>query len=127
MGDRGNVYCKEQWEKKGGVYLYSHWGGSNLPNIVQTVLTRKQRWDDGAYLTRMIFCAMVRNDIDGEVGYGISTTLCDNGHPIVVVDVNTQTIGFASEDNEPKMFVEWSFDEYIALDTTEIEEIFGNH
>lgn len=124
MGDRGNVFCREQYEKEGGVYLYSHWGGSELPRIVQDVLKRRQRWDDGPYLTRMIFSAMIKEDIDDEVGYGISVTLGDNGHPIVVVDTNTQTVGFAHEGKEPKTYVQWSFKEYIQLDEQDLTDAF---
>ena len=38
----------------------------------------------------MIFSEMVRNDLDSDTGYGISTDMCDNGYPIIVINPSTQ-------------------------------------
>ena len=88
MGDRGNI-------KVGNVYLYIHWGGSTLKGVLIRALKRKQRWNDEAYLTRIIFCEMMAEEqesLDGETGFGISTKIQDNEHPILEVDCKTQTI-----------------------------------
>jgi len=76
LGDRGQVKVI-QWGDK-PVYLYTHWGASELVETVKSVLRRKLRWDDDAYLTRMIFSKMIEDDIDGELGYGISAGPCDH-------------------------------------------------
>ncbi len=93
MGDRANVYIKEDQEH--GVYLYTHWGGSELPEMTRTALNRHQRWDDSAYLARIIFCEMIKGREAEETGFGISTRMPDNEHPIIVVDVPAQTVGYA--------------------------------
>ena len=89
MGDRGTVYVHDGDDD--GVYLYSHNYGSDLPDIVRAALEREQRWDDDAYLARIIFCQMVKGDVDGETGYGISASPT-GGSTTVDVDVSTQRV-----------------------------------
>lgn len=88
MGDRGTVEVRQY---KKSVYLYTHWHGSELPKILKKALGRKQRWDDGAYLARIIFCTMLNGDMDGETGFGISAGPCDGAE--YVVDVDKQKVG----------------------------------
>jgi hypothetical protein len=121
MGDRANV-AVVQPEGEGLVYLYTHWAGTELPFTVQNALKRKQRWNDGAYLTRIIFSEMVKGQESAETGYGISTRMCDNEHQIVVVNPIEQTIGFAEEGEEPKCRVTWDFDKYIGLTEEDIRK-----
>lgn len=86
MGDRGNI-------KVGKVYLYTHWGGSEIKNILKTALIRgKERWNDESYLTRIIFCEMIKSDVMGTTGYGISTEVIDNEHDILEVDCDKQEV-----------------------------------
>jgi len=87
MGDRGNIFVRESADKEEtrGVYLYSHWGGEELPLVLKRALSRKVRWDDGPYLTRIIFDEMTEGQRGEETGFGISATLGDNEHPIITV------------------------------------------
>lgn len=93
MGDRGNVVIIDH--EGDGVSLYSHWGGSALVETVRTALDRQQRWDDPAYLARIVFCEMLRTGgeppLGGELGFGISVYRgVDNGnHDDIVVDTRT--------------------------------------
>lgn len=89
MGDRSNIAVKQY--DGSTVYLYGHWMGEDSIKIAKTVLGREQRWSDHAYLARMIFSEMVKGDLDSDTGYGISTTMCDNEYPIIVLDPSTQT------------------------------------
>ena len=107
MGDRGNILIH-------GVYLYTHWNGSSIKEILQNVLRRKQRWDDTPYLTRMIFCEMVKEEISEETGYGISTEICDNQYNILKVDCELQKVFEITEDET--VVKEWTFDEFIKGD-----------
>lgn len=94
MGDRAQVAIKQGAKT---VYLYTHWGGSELPSVVRAALARQQRWDDPEYLTRIIFCQMVKRDVDAETGFGIGTQLHDdNEHPLITVDPDKQTIKIGS-------------------------------
>ena len=106
MGDRGNIKVVE--EQGGVIYLYSHWGGSGLSELVQVVLTRRQRWKDESYLTRMFFSAMIDGEVNGDTGYGISTYQTDENHPDVEVHIADQKIVIDSQA--------WTFEEFVALD-----------
>lgn len=69
MGDRNNI--KVTYHTGQSVYLYSHWGGSGLKNIVEGALDCG-RVSDESYFTRILFSRMVAGDIYGETGYGIA-------------------------------------------------------
>jgi hypothetical protein len=89
MGDRGNIIVKEGDSK---VYLYSHWTGSDLPEVARSALKRgSDRWSDGQYLARVIFCEMIRGDLTGTTGFGISSTIGDGGET-VIVDCDERTV-----------------------------------
>jgi len=102
MGDRGQVHIIDT-----GVYLYTHYGGTNLPEIVRRALARRERWDDPEYLTRIIFCGMVKPDFDGELGYGIGTERHGDAWRQVKINCKRKTI---KVDNG----LEISFEEFIA-------------
>lgn len=89
MGDRGNIIVKSDNSK---VYLYTHWTGSDLPDVIKSGLKRgTDRWDDGQYLARILFCEMIGNDTKGTSGFGISSEIGDGGTDILV-DVDKQTV-----------------------------------
>jgi len=98
MGDRSNIVVKRGKDK---VYLYGHWMGTDYINILATALNRaKDRWDDNAYIARVIFCDMVRGSLDTTTGYGISSTLCDNEHPLLVLNCKDQRVNLETEKGE---------------------------
>ena len=74
MGARAQVLIKET-----GVYLYTHWGSGSLEDVVNDAVNSRigrSRRTDTEYLTRIIFCAMIKAggcDFDGETGFGIGT------------------------------------------------------
>jgi len=104
MGDRGNI-------KVGNVYLYTHWGGSGIKELLKKALKRKERWNDEAYLTRIIFCEMIEGDVEGETGFGISTHICDNEYNILEVDCEKQEVREVTKQGE--LVKKWSFEEFI--------------
>lgn len=91
MGDRGNiVILQSQPDQK--IYLYTHWERSRLPEILARALSRgEDRWDDEAYVARIVFSEMIRNDLDGVTGYGISSYLQD-GDETLIVDCKRKTV-----------------------------------
>ena len=100
MGDRSNVVVQDR-SKKERVYLYMHWGGTDYINILATALNRaKDRWDDAAYIARVIFCDMIRGSLDTTTGYGISTKLCDNEYPLLVLDCKNQRVNLETEKGD---------------------------
>lgn len=86
MGDRGNIIIES--ERYGTTYLYCHWFGSELREVLAEALERgRSRWDDPPYLTAIIFRQMVKaqgGDLDELTGLGISQKPTDGGTDIVV-------------------------------------------
>ena len=89
MGDRSNIVIKQHDGNR--VYLYGHWMGADSINIVRDTLALRERWTDAPYLARMLFDKMTGGRV-GSTGYGISTYLCDNEYPVIVLDPETQTV-----------------------------------
>ncbi len=115
MGDRANVYVHDGDEP--GVYLYTHWAGTELPMTVRTALHRgDSRWTDAPYLARIIFCQMI-DGTEGLTGYGISAAVGDGDDRIVDVDCETQTVTVTG--TPPVPFAEYcQFDHHPAWQTS---------
>ena len=90
MGDRSNIVVKQHDGSR--VWLYGHWMGEDSINIVRDVLSQRERWSDAPYLARMLFARMIQGSPDSSTGYGISTYMCDNEYPVIVLDPETQTV-----------------------------------
>jgi hypothetical protein len=91
VGDRANVYIHEG--DRLGVYLYTHWDGTELPQITRDALATpraRSRRDDTAYLTRIVHEYIVNNSgsIGSETGYGISADVGDGEDRIVDIDTS---------------------------------------
>jgi hypothetical protein len=124
MGDRGNIVVLQHGygygdgdAPDGAIYLYTHWRGSELPSLLATGLDRgRSRWTDEPYLTRIIFDALTGGDHE-TTGFGISTRLGDNEHPILVVDTDRQRVASRHEGGEIAVPVHedegWSFEEFL--------------
>ena len=83
MGNIANIAVENDDGSR--VYLYSHWDGER---IIQSLVEglNSGRVGDPAYLARIIFQHMIRDEpLGSETGYGISTSIQDNEHPIPVV------------------------------------------
>ena len=131
MGDRGNIFfvddelSESQW---GGVYMYTHWSGSVLPQIVQQALQRgKSRWGDPQYFARIVFCELVGEDIQGTTGFGLGTRIGDNEHLIVRVNDLEGTVSFCEPGMEADRTAEpvrtWGYEEFV--DAADFEEWFA--
>ena len=121
------------------VFLTTWSAGSDLPLALHGALARRQRWNDGPYLARVVFCSMIlRNEspdpdlanwnFDGDLGYGISARLegaGDAAHPVIMLDIQTQTVAYitvedaarVAEDSAfaatPLPAARWTISEYI--------------
>lgn len=119
MGDRGNIVMENGKER---VYLYAHWTGTELPEVLRRALERgKERWDDPPYLTRIIFCEMLKTSgkeaLDELTGFGIWTAMQDFSHNNLVVDTAEKQV-YAEEvkrDGKPgtKAGRTISFEKYV--------------
>ena len=119
MGDRANCVVKDGDSE---VFLYTHWGGEDLPKVVQAALQRQWRWDDGQYLARIIFEELIPPNLrHTETGFGITSTLGDNEHPLIVVDVPAEQVRFETEKTRTEMAC-YTLKEYCALGKAEYPE-----
>lgn len=104
MGDRGNIIVDDK------IYLYTHWGGSALRQTLKDALIRgKGRWSDKPYLIRIIFSEMIKDDIEGDTGFGIDYEMGDGGTEIYI-DSAAQTVRYEDELNDE---YEETFEEFI--------------
>lgn len=123
MGDRSNVCIVQHRGKEvsGRIYIYSHWGGEQIASDLQAALKKRWRWDDEAYLTRIIYDHIVGESFKTETGFGIATYLCDNEHPILVVDAHEQKIYLENESGARYEGKVWTFEEFIGLDLDNLD------
>jgi len=124
LGDRGQVNIIDKYGQD--IWLYTHWGATELIDKVRKALTRSKpnnnenkydyhgRWGDTEYLARIIFCEMVRDNIDGTSGYGIGSTGAHGDEwRIITIDVSKQLV--TVKDND-KVKLEQSFKEFIVIE-----------
>ena len=90
MGDRSNIVVVQPDNNR--IFLYGHWMGDDNYRVAGQVLSRQERWNDAPYLARMLFSLMTSHDPNSDTGFGISTTMCDNEYPIVVIDPQNQSV-----------------------------------
>ncbi len=112
MGDRRNVQFKMQ---PADLFLYTHWGGSELPQTVAEALRRGHgRWTDETYLARIVFSQMIAGEVMEETGYGISTSAAgDAGSPPVVIDCDTQEVSIGRKA--------WTFEAFVKQYAEQVE------
>ena len=96
MGCRGTI---EIWNNAAApkseerpVVLYTHWGAKRMLNDLVTALEKKERWNDAAYLSRMIFCQMMGDYTRGTTGYGIMTDNALDTEEEILVDIDRQEV-----------------------------------
>lgn len=98
MGDRANIYLLERDYQNtivGGIYVYVHNGGYELPNVLKEALRHgRERWTDQSYLARILISYVAKQvGIDGLMGMGVSIQPGDNERPMLVVDMRGQRVG----------------------------------
>lgn len=99
MGDRRQVIIKERDEAD--IYIYVHWHGYNLPDIVKEAVTNaKPRWSDTSYCRRIIMHTIFDavTDPESDCGCGVSTHELDTEYPgqDVVIDLDKRHITVGS-------------------------------
>lgn len=121
MGDRANIVIEKDDEVfPHPVFFYTHWSGSRIKDTLRSALLRgKDRWSDPQYLARIIFCELVKDDVEGLVGFGISTAIGDGGHLLLCVNLKENKVRErnSSKDINASTLREWTFDEFCADDS----------
>ena len=135
MSDIGNVLVRHG---KSAVFLSTASAGGSLPVVVRGALARRERWNDGPYLARIVFCQMIRLNevdadwaadwrIDGTLGYGISSRLDaagDAAHPVIALNADTQDVLYLTVEAASRIgegatgdvspLAAWSMSDYVA-------------
>jgi hypothetical protein len=130
VGDRGNIFFVDAHGKQlGGLYMYSHWAGSTIWKVVRSALERgRERWGDPQYLARIMFCELVRDSVLDDTGYGLGTSIGDNGHAIVRVDDDDSRVSFhvPGKERSPsdRGTASWSYEQYLAAPLATVERAF---
>lgn len=107
MGDRRHVILHYRNGKE--IYFYTHWGGSELPQTVQNALKREQRWDDESYLARIIFSEMIKDEPNGETGYGIAPFYMESEYDDVEIYFEYQEVRIGSLVSKFSDFINLTF------------------
>ena len=90
MGARRNV---KLIYKENVIYFYTHWGAEELETDIKNALIRgKNRWDDESYLARIIFSEMIKDEVMGETGFGISPYEIDPDYKTIEINFNENTV-----------------------------------
>ena len=112
MGDRANIKVVQS---AGNIWFYTHWRGYCLPEILRESLAKKESWYDEIYLAATIFSEMTKRQVGDAIG--ISTTIQDNERPILVVDVDNQTVRIETDRgaDDTEYPARFSFAQYVAL------------
>ncbi len=90
MGDRAMAEIKTEG---GSLFVYTHWGGYNLPERAkEAIIKAETRWDDLPYATRIIVDQLTKESRDDTSGCGLM--LNDNAEdeyngdkPSVIIDL----------------------------------------
>jgi hypothetical protein len=114
MGNRNSIVIQEQdayGVDANPLYLYSHWHGQELDQVVATALNRgRSRRNDSAYLTRIIVSDLLREDLDGTTGFGISQIPQDHDDSNHMIFINFRTHGLEIRRNNQT----YTLEEFVA-------------
>lgn len=94
MGDRRTA---ELQMEKGSLFLYTHWGGSEFPEMARAAIERaKPRLGDEAYYVRILVDELTKLGRDQETGFGLAIGLTspfedeyNNDQPSIIIDCST--------------------------------------
>lgn len=120
MGDRANIAFRADGSEKPPIHFYTHWSGGELPKILQSALIRGQeRWSDSSYLARIVFSELIKNEITGLTGYGLSIQVGDGDSRVLLVDPEKPggevQVGSYADDGTWIGKKSWTFHEYMKL------------
>lgn len=102
MGDRRHCILRfnpaPENDDPRDIYLYTHWGGANLPRDVAAALDSvpaRRRWHDDTYLARIIIDQLTRDARDTELGYGLAPFPIESEYDHdVIVNVSRGTVDY---------------------------------
>lgn len=146
MGERGNIVFIFPAEEQGGaerrIYLYTHWRGHLLHEILREAMNTRElwpagfgeltgkvrescRWYDATYFARVVFCKLVEGDEQGVLSFGIGPDRVLPDHDELHIDVQRKQIRQVRldmvedaqgrwEDTKEVVAATWTFDAFAA-------------
>lgn len=110
MGDRAMAEIRTD---EGSLYVYTHWGGSSLPeDAEEAVRSAKGRWSDTPYAVRIIVDQLTKGGRDEGTGYGLMLSPkaedeYNSNKPSVIIDLVRQELTVSrNEELETFTFTE---------------------
>ena len=103
MRDRRMVEIRA---RAGSLYIYTHWDGQSLPDIVNAaVQAAAPRWDDEPYCCRILVDQITKSGRDMETGWGLMLTpnaedSYNHDQPSIIVDLVRGETTIRDHDNE---------------------------
>tara|TARA_B110000503_G_scaffold102475_1_gene153078 strand:+ start:212 stop:535 length:324 start_codon:yes stop_codon:yes gene_type:complete len=96
MGSRTNF---ELQDDKGSVWLYSHWGGDDKSaDFAKALKHAEPRWGDTPYAIRMVVSHLIKDQIDGDTGYGITSYESgEESYDPLSANFETKTVNYEQE------------------------------
>jgi len=116
MGDRGQVHIVDT-----GVWIYTHWGATTLPEVLYEALAEEARWNDPEYLARIIFDTMVGDSQGSHTGFGIGEAQHGDVWRVAHVNCSEGTVTLEASaapwhDGDDEVTNEYTFEEYLNTD-----------
>jgi len=109
----GQIEVKDEF---GSVFLYTHDLAYDLMHSVYDILSKRERWNDADYFTRMLFCRMIPPEqwYKSE-GFGIGTQMYADIRFLILVDlVNKKiTVNNWNETGSSCRAIHYTFDDFI--------------
>jgi hypothetical protein len=121
MGARTQILIEDT-----GVYLYSHWGANTIIEDMKKILSTdkaQSRINDPEYLSRIIFSELIKDDIDGECNFGISTEEHGDTEILFIVNCDKNYITVLDEYKNTIIINKLPIDEFIELSDDELDEL----
>jgi hypothetical protein len=118
MGNRTAVGLKEFKSSANTLIVYLHWSNyeNGISDAYAPLVHARKRWGDTFYANRMAISSLIRDDIDGELGVGISINdvhWIDYDEYAVIVWMENVVVINDGKTHSP--LAEYTFDKYIEL------------
>lgn len=108
----------------GSVFLYTHDLAHTLLHVVHETLSKKVKWDDADYLSRMLFCKMIPPEFwNSDKGFGIGTQMYADVQLLITIDTVNSKITITNFDKSTvaSRSLHYSFDSFMENFTNNAE------
>jgi hypothetical protein len=100
----------------GSVFLYTHDSAHDLMHVVLETLSKKIRWDDPDYLSRILFCSLIPIEFwKSDKGFGIGTQMYNDIKLLITVDTVLQKVIITNfeDDDTVSRSLHYTFETFI--------------